>query len=295
MKTVCMGRAWTCVFVACIAAHVCVTGSAKKNWGLCLPFSEGVGKDATSTLTPRKGYSFMFSFGANMGSAVFAATGVQARSSKPAVLHGHCLVFDARVASGESNTVYANVKREPKHVVHGIVHEIRTIDLEQVFDLREQCHIRRTEKLQLYSGETVEAQVYVGNMGTVDHPVSYDLAPTHRYLKLMFCGARERRLHSKYVAMLKKHLPAVGKNTASTCHDLKVLPTPIHSSAPAKCAWAGNTAAGPASVAKEVDDATSAATGAVASATRKTTETLKQNPPPSAAKTGHGHTKLSHD
>ena len=225
-------------------------GQCEAHSGLCAPVNslgDGSGGE-TLAPEPEEGFSYMFSFGANIGSKVFEATGVKAVVSVPAILNHYCLVFNARVGY-EKDTVFANVKRSRSNCVHGVVHKIATKDLEAVFDVREQCHVRKPKSVVTYGGVRVKAEVYFGNNGSRRKVRPEDLAPfkpTERYLKLLYCGAKERKLDEKYVRMLRKRvakLTKMGAEEGIDCDDLKTLPTPEKKSPKeAKCPWGGREA-----------------------------------------------------
>ena len=169
---------------------------------------------------------WMFSFGANVGSKVFQTTNVAVKHSVPAILSNHCLKFNSRV--GDKVNVFANVipskpnrkgfkakllKKiqygrvgQKKRCVHGVIHMISKSDLENIFDKREQCHIRKQVTVKSYNGENVKnVEVYYANNGK-QYNKPFTLKPETRYLKLIYCGVKERHLNKKYVNEMKKLL-----------------------------------------------------------------------------------------
>ena len=193
-------------------------------------------------------YVWMFSFGANVGSAVFKGTGVQSKFTFGAILHKHCLKFNSRV--GEHKNVFANVipaknrrsgRFSKKTCVHGVIHMIRKVDLENIFDEREQCHVRRKVTVETYGGEKVNnVEVYYGNNGK-DYNKQFLATPSARYLKLIYCGGVERKLDGQFLKKIKSLLLGLqgGQEGTGTvdCTSLKILNTPSKQKNTARCAW----------------------------------------------------------
>lgn len=197
---------------------------------------------------------WMFSFGANVGSAVFKGTGVQSKFTSGAILHKHCLKFNSRV--GEKENVFANVvpvknrrssQFSKKTCVHGVIHMIRKVDLENIFDKREQCHVRRKVTVETYGGEKINnVEVYYGNNGK-DYTKKFSMKPETRYLKLIYCGGVERKLNRLYLNRIKSLVVGLqgGKKGAGEvdCSSLKTLKTPSSKTKDEKlnkrvrCAW----------------------------------------------------------
>ena len=184
-------------------------------------------------------YVWMFSFGANVGSAVFKGTGVQSKFTFGAILHKHCLKFNSRV--GEHKNVFANVipaknrrsgRFSKKTCVHGVIHMISKVDLENIFDKREQCHVRRKVTVETYGGEKVNnVEVYYGNNGK-DYNKKFSAKPEARYLKLIYCGGVERNLNGRYLNRIKSLIFGLqgGQEATGTvdCSSLKILKTPTN-------------------------------------------------------------------
>ena len=199
-------------------------------------------------------YVWMFSFGANVGSAVFKGTGVQSKFTFGAILHKHCLKFNSRV--GEHKNVFANVipaknrrsgRFSKKTCVHGVIHMIRKVDLENIFDEREQCHVRRKVTVETYGGEKVNnVEVYYGNNGK-NYNKKFSTKPEARYLKLIYCGGVERNLNGRYLNRIKSLIFGLqgGQEATGTvdCSSLKILKTPTNKNKDDKqkntvrCAW----------------------------------------------------------
>ena len=199
-------------------------------------------------------YVWMFSFGANVGSAVFKGTGVQSKFTFGAILHKHCLKFNSRV--GEHKNVFANVipaknrrsgRFSKKTCVHGVIHMISKVDLENIFDKREQCHVRRKVTVETYGGEKVNnVEVYYGNNGK-DYNKKFSAKPEARYLKLIYCGGVERKLNRRYLNRIKSLIFSLqgGQEGTGTvdCSALKILETPTNKNKDDKqknsvrCAW----------------------------------------------------------
>ena len=193
-------------------------------------------------------YVWMFSFGANIGSAVFKGTGVEPKFSSAAILRKHCLKFNARV--GEYQNVFANIipaknsgtgEFSKERCVHGVIYMIRKVDLENIFDEREQCYIRRKVTVETYGGEKVNnVEVYYGNNGK-DYNKQFLATPSARYLKLIYCGGVERKLDGQFLKKIKSLLLGLqgGQEGTGTidCTSLKILNTPSKQKNTARCAW----------------------------------------------------------
>ena len=199
-------------------------------------------------------YVWMFSFGANIGSAVFKGTGVEPKFSSAAILRKHCLKFNARV--GEYQNVFANIipaknsgtgEFSKERCVHGVIYMIRKVDLENIFDEREQCYIRRKVTVETYGGEKVNnVEVYYGNNGK-DYNKKFSAKPEARYLKLIYCGGVERKLNGQYLKRIKSLTVGLqgGQEGAGTvdCSSLKILKTTSNKDIDGKqnntvrCAW----------------------------------------------------------
>ena len=206
--------------------------STTTNWNKCIKSvacnvnSKKRSKAAMPLPKMLPNHIWMFSFGANVGSKVFQTTNVAVKHSVPAILSNHCLKFNSRV--GDKVNVFANVipskpnrkgfkakllKKiqygrvgQKKRCVHGVIHMISKSDLENIFDKREQCHIRKQVTVKSYNGENVKnVEVYYANNGKQYNKL-FTLKPETRYLKLIYCGVKERHLNKKYVNEMKKLL-----------------------------------------------------------------------------------------
>eukprot|EP00943_MAST-04B_sp_MAST-4B-sp1_P003972 g3972.t1 len=227
---------------------------AAVNWNRCIKsvacdVNNQENTDAVPVPELLPNHVWMFSFGANVGSKVFQSTGVKVKHTVPAVLTNHCLKFNSRV--GDKKNVFANIipsaksnamvkllkrkhndlRRKNRKCVHGVVHMIEKSDLESIFDKREQCHVRKQVAVKTYSGKSIpNVEVYYGNNGK-QHKENFTLKPEVRYLKLIYCGAAERKLNTKYLDKLKEVLLKTSKtdrhdDNVLDCKSLSVLKTP---------------------------------------------------------------------
>ncbi|HIE16656.1 MAG TPA: gamma-glutamylcyclotransferase [Dehalococcoidia bacterium] len=96
-----------------------------------------------------------------------------------AILEGWRLEFN-KVASGKPKEGYANIVREKKGVVEGIIYEIQKTDLKRLDEHEGHlCHYRRMPvRVRLDSGEEVEATTYVAQ----PWQTSSGLKPSRGYL-----------------------------------------------------------------------------------------------------------------
>lgn len=258
-----------CTLLVCKSAgkeHLLQEVSAV-NWNKCIKsvgcsVSEQENTDALPLPELLPNHVWMFSFGANIGSKVFQSTGVKVKHTVPAILSHHCLKFNSRV--GNKENVFANIVPRAKSnsmmkfmskrgsalrsrgekCVHGVVHMIEKSDLETIFDKREQCHVRKRVTVETYSGKSIPGvEVYYGNNGK-QHTGKFTLQPEVRYLKLIYCGAAEHKLNTKYLDKLKEILLKTSNkekhgDNVLDCKSLTVLKTPgVDETKPAaKCLW----------------------------------------------------------
>ena len=201
---------------------------------------------------PTKLASILFKVPASLIKNSSVSAGAVANSVSAEIISCPNLAFDI-IPSAKSNAMvkllkrkHNDLRRKNRKCVHGVVHMIEKSDLESIFDKREQCHVRKQVAVKTYSGKSIpNVEVYYGNNGK-QHKENFTLKPEVRYLKLIYCGAAERKLNTKYLDKLKEVLLKTSKtdrhdDNVLDCKSLSVLKTPnvdkTEATKTVKCLW----------------------------------------------------------
>ncbi len=134
-----------------------------------------------------------FAYGSNMRSARLRARVGPVRALGPGRLPHHALRTDK---PGRDGTAKANLRSCPGSAVYGVVFELAEAALE-LLDGFEGGYRRERVRVELATGETVEAVTYVSERRGADRRLAAD------YLEHLLAGAREHALPDAWIAVLE--------------------------------------------------------------------------------------------
>jgi gamma-glutamylcyclotransferase (GGCT)/AIG2-like uncharacterized protein YtfP len=139
-----------------------------------------------------------FAYGRNMNEYVMRERGVVFTSSERAVLKGYKLIFnDADDKNGKTRVGYANVIKDPKSNVIGVLYEIRTglknLDEYEGVPIN---YIREFLKIEI-NGKCRSVEIYIAIR------TSGGLKPEKEYLNDLITGAKQHGFPKHYVDFLK--------------------------------------------------------------------------------------------
>jgi len=135
-----------------------------------------------------------FAYGSNMLSSRITKRVSSARATGRAVLYDWCVVFNKKSKDGSGK---ANLFYKPGFVTWGGLYEINDNEISKL-DKVEKGYRRRTVKVKMDNGETVETETYISDI-LIDNPVAFD-----SYKQMVISGAIERNLPAEYVQYLQQ-------------------------------------------------------------------------------------------
>ncbi len=140
-----------------------------------------------------------FAYGANMDPENMKERGVFFSKREYAILEGWKLKFN-KMACDNPAEGYANIEKDEKSIVEGILYEIPGSDIEKLDEYEEYPeHYRRMKiKVRLKDGRRVEAVAYIANPSKIKE----GLKPSREYLEHLLRGCD--LLSKEYCEKLKR-------------------------------------------------------------------------------------------
>ena len=126
-----------------------------------------------------------FAYGSNMNIMRMEARGVRISQRIKACVFGYSLKFN-KTSRQFSGVGYANIVREDRGIVEGILYEITKDCIENLdkYEKYPEEYDRRLINVNLTSGIEYEAHVYIAQ----PHKTSDTLKPTKEYLSHLLCA-----------------------------------------------------------------------------------------------------------
>lgn len=219
-------------------------------------FTGSEGADAV----PHGDNVWTFAYGSNIGRSKLRSLGIDPKTTLPAVLPKHSLVFDGELGANghlgghkffnQEEQAFANVRQlaQPNELAPavGVVHEITPEEL-KVLDKSESPIMHRELMTLQVDGkngiESVPAWTYVSK--DYDSNAKPDLkighydehAPSARYARLVVCGAEEQALPRSYLSKLRHHLKQLGLPEDSLDCSKPLVPLAAQDNLHVKASW----------------------------------------------------------
>lgn len=139
-----------------------------------------------------------FAYGSNMDPDRMRRRGIRFYKREHAILEGWRLKFN-KIASRNPREGYANIEKDPRSIVEGILYEIQDSDIEKLdkYEGYPNHYYRIKVRVKLDSGEEVEAITYIAR----SNKVREGLKPSKEYLSHLLKGCD--LLSKEYCEMLR--------------------------------------------------------------------------------------------
>ncbi len=142
-----------------------------------------------------------FAYGSNMNPEQMKKRGIRFKKRERAVIKGWRLEFNKMASRNPDREGYANIVKDDKEFVEGILYEIAEKDIQKL-DRYEGCpnhYYRISVKVILESSNEVEAITYIAN----PNKVKEGLKPSKEYLSHLLKGCD--LLSKEYCEKLRKY------------------------------------------------------------------------------------------